>query len=167
MEVTNMNMIECAGWIDNSCDDGPGVRSVLFLQGCRKNCPGCHNRDIQEHGKGTMLEISKLMSLIDKKCCNKRITISGGEPLEQMASLLILLRKLKKKGYEICVYTGWELKQIPKSIIEKIDYLKTGGFVSDLRNPNIQYVGSSNQRMFLVKNGQVNELNLTVLRREI
>lgn len=161
-EVTYMEMIECAGWIDSSCDDGPGIRSVLFLQGCKKNCKGCHNRQIQEHGKGTMISIDKLIAFIDRECCNKRITISGGEPLEQLDSLIHLIDKLKKKGYEICVYTGWELKFVPKCILDKIDYIKTGGFVKELRDASIQYVGSSNQHMFSISNGSVTELELVV-----
>lgn len=157
-----MDRIECAGWIDSSCDDGPGVRSVLFLQGCRKNCKGCHNHQIQEHGKGTMINIENLIDFIDKRCCNKRITISGGEPLEQFDSLVLLVDRLKNKGYEVCVYTGWELLSVPKSLLEKIDYIKTGGFVNDFRDSNIQYVGSSNQHMFSVENGSIVELNLVV-----
>lgn len=157
-----MKRIECAGWIDCSCDDGPGIRSVLFLQGCRMNCPGCHNRQIQEHGKGTMMEIDMLIDFIDRKCGNKRITISGGEPLEQLESLQILVGNLKNKGYEICVYTGWELEHVPKALFKKVDFIKTGGFVSNLRNSNIQYVGSLNQHMFSVKNGSVIEIDLGV-----
>lgn len=157
-----MERIECAGWIDSSCDDGPGVRSVLFLQGCRKNCKGCHNRQIQEHGNGTMMNIDKLISFIDKNCCNKRITISGGEPLEQLDSLEILVDRLKNKGYEVCVYTGWELQFVPKSLLGKIDFIKTGGFVNELRDSNIQYVGSSNQHMFSLEKGSVIELDLAM-----
>ena len=148
-----MDRIECAGWIDSSCDDGPGVRSVLFLQGCGKKCPGCHNHQIQEHGKGTMMIIDKLIEFIEQRCCNKKLTISGGEPMEQMKSLIILIDKLKSKGYEVCVYTGWDYENVPSRILNKVDYIKTGGFVSSLKASNIQYVGSSNQHMFSMKNG--------------
>lgn len=156
------NTIECAGWRESSCDDGPGIRSVLFLQGCSKNCKECHNAEIKEHGKGRMLSIDELIMFIESKCCNRKITISGGEPLEQLDSLEILLRKLKVKGYNICVYTGWEIESVPRSILKLVDYIKTGSFVNDLKNPEIQYVGSSNQHMFSINNDNIKELNLAV-----
>lgn len=156
------DIIECAGWHENSCDDGPGVRSVLFLQGCNKNCKGCHNAAIKEHGKGTMISIDELMVFIESQCCNKKITISGGEPLEQMDSLEILIRRLKAKGYNICIYTGWEMERVPPRILKFVDYIKTGSYVSNLKNPEIQYVGSSNQHMFSVNNGNISELDLIV-----
>ena len=157
-----LDTIECAGFYENSCDDGPGVRSVLFLQGCTKNCIGCHNYKIREHGKGTRVKIDDLINYIDLYCCNKKITISGGEPLEQMDSLIILLSKLKKRGYNICMYTGWELNMVPHKIIILLDYIKTGGFISNLKNSNIQYVGSSNQHMYYIDNGNVIELSLVM-----
>ena len=156
------NTIECAGWHENSCDDGPGIRSVLFLQGCSKNCKECHNAGIKEHGEGTMVSIDKLLMFIESHCCNKTITISGGEPLEQMDSLEILIRNLKAKDYNICVYTGWEIESVPKNILEFVDYIKTGSFINDLKNPEIQYVGSSNQHMFSIYNDNIKELDLVV-----
>ena len=157
-----MNRIECAGWLESSCDDGPGIRSVLFLQGCRKNCRGCHNRRIREHGKGTMMSMDELLKFIDNNCCNKKITISGGEPMEQMDSLEVLLKALRQKNYDICIYTGWELEDIPDRILQYADYIKTGGFISELKNSGIQYVGSSNQHMFSLKGDLVQELNLSL-----
>lgn len=156
------NTIECAGWHESSCDDGPGMRSVLFLQGCSKNCKECHNAGIKEHGKGTMVSIDELIMFIESQCCNKKITISGGEPLEQIDSLEILIKKLKVKGYNICVYTGWEIERVPRSILKFVDYIKTGSFENDLKNPEIQYVGSSNQHMFSIYNDTIKELDLAM-----
>ena len=157
-----ISVLECAGWQESSCDDGPGVRSVLFLQGCSKNCEGCHNFNIREHGKGIMIPVDDLVEFIETKCCNKKITISGGEPLEQKEGLLLLLGKLKALGYNICLYTGWEIEQVPKEICSVANYIKAGGFVRELQDPGIQYVGSANQHLFIVGNGKIEELNLRV-----
>lgn len=121
-------VLECAGWRQNSCDDGPGVRSVLFLQGCTMNCPGCQNKSIRQKGLGALYSVNELAREIHKKCKNKRITISGGEPLEQAKSLIHLLKILRREHFDICLYTGWELKKVPRDIIENLTYLKTGNF---------------------------------------
>lgn len=147
------NKIECAGFIESSCDDGPGMRSVLFLQGCSKNCAGCQNAKMKEHGKGKTIAITELVKWIKTRCLNRKITISGGEPLEQLESLLELIRALKDEKFNVCVYTGWELEKIPENLIRTIDFLKTGGFVRELQDEKIQYMGSSNQHMYEINNG--------------
>lgn len=153
-------VIECAGFVKSSCDDGPGIRSVLFLQGCSRNCKGCHNSSIREHGKGKLIEIETLVRYLKENCCNKKITISGGEPLEQEKSLIVLIRRLKDEGYNICVYTGYDLENVPRQIFNYVDYIKTGAFTESLRNPEISYVGSSNQCMYKIENEHLIKLNL-------
>ena len=157
-----LKYIECGGFRDMSCDDGPGVRSVLFLQGCTRNCKDCHNSKIKEHGKGKMISIDNLIDFIDARCCNKKITISGGEPLEQMDSLIELIERLKIKGYNVCVYTGWEFDMVPDKIVNTVDFIKTGSFISNLKSSGIQYVGSSNQHMYYVNKGNIKELSLAI-----
>lgn len=139
--------IECAGWKQSSCDDGPGIRSVLFLQGCRKNCPGCHNKEQQKHGAGVFYKIDEIAGYILAHCRNKKITFSGGEPLEQKEALYELGSILKEKGFHICIYTGWEWSQIPEEILGLADIVKAGGYVEGKKNENLHYVGSSNQVM--------------------
>ena len=68
------------------------------------------------------------MLFIESHCGNKKITISGGEPLEQANSLEILIHRLKGKGYNVCVYTGWEIERVPENILRLVDYIKTGSF---------------------------------------
>ena len=150
--------IECAGFIESSCDDETGMRSVLFLQGCKKNCAGCQNVRIREHGKGKVIEIAELVKRIKRECYNKKITISGGEPLEQMEGLLKLVEALKKEEFNICIYTGWKLEAVPEILIKNIDFLKTGEFIRELQHEKLQYMGSSNQHMYKIKDGKLTEL---------
>ena len=153
-----MRYLEVAGWKKNSCDDGPGIRSVLFLQGCSMNCPGCHNRDIQKRGEGSLMSIDEIISFVESRCHNKRITISGGEPLEQWEALEKLLISLKEKGFDMCLYTGWDFRQIPEKVFKLVDYIKTGNFVMEKRNVDIHYVGSENQKMYHLTGDGVCEL---------
>lgn len=120
--------IRVAGFIKTSVSDGPGIRSVLFLQGCTRRCPGCHNPELQKQNSGTLLNIADLVKFIKRECLNKRITISGGEPLEQFNAFYILVNILNKAGFDICLYTGFERKYVPTNIIDKLHFLKTGSF---------------------------------------
>ena len=140
--------VECAGWKNTSCDDGPGIRSVLFFQGCSMHCPGCQNAQTHKQGAGTVFTVDEIITYIDKHCHNKKITISGGEPLEQMESLYSIIDILNKKKYNICIYTGWSFDQVPAYIKENTDYIKCGGFDLAKKDSSLMYVGSYNQKMY-------------------
>ncbi len=140
--------IECAGWKKTSCDDGPGMRSVLFFQGCSMNCPGCHNSATHKKGYGKTMETSEVIALVENECLNKKITISGGEPLEQLEALYEIVDILYERKYNICIYTGWSFNRVPELIKKKINYLKCGHFDIAKKNSSLMYVGSENQEMY-------------------
>lgn len=142
--------IEISGIIDTSLADGPGVRSVLFMQGCSKGCVNCHNKQAQQKGYGKNYRIDELIDYIKSICLNKKITISGGEPMEQYEELLELTKRLCKMQYDICIYTGLELEEIPEEILKYINYIKTGEFIDALKDSTLAFVGSSNQKMYKV-----------------
>lgn len=130
---------------DGSVADGPGIRSLIFFQGCKAHCPGCHNPETWEIDKGIIYSVDELVDEIITKSMTKRITISGGEPLLQKDSLIDLLHKLKVCNFDIALYTGFDLKDIPQEILVSIDYVKTGLFVLEKKSSLLQYVGSENQ----------------------
>lgn len=152
--------LRCAGWKQSSCDDGPGIRSVFFFQGCSKNCPGCQNSCTHKKSDGKTLSVGEAFSFIKKNCRNKKITISGGEPLEQKNALLELLSLLRSGGFNICVYTGWNLEEIGGDVIGKVDFIKCGSFDITRMSSNLMYVGSANQKMYKVAGGKIEEMNL-------
>lgn len=119
-------------------------------------------RAAETSAEGRMIEVTELVKQIEKNSYNKKITISGGEPLEQLESLLELVEILKKEKFNICVYTGWKLEFVPDSLIKNIDFLKTGEFIRELQNENLQYVGSSNQHMYEIHNGELKEQVLSI-----
>lgn len=79
---------------NNSVVDGPGIRTVLFMQGCDLHCKGCQNRSTWNIEKGKKVDIDELVNELTKKVFNKKITISGGEPLMQKECLIELVTKL-------------------------------------------------------------------------
>lgn len=129
---------------NNSLVDGPGIRSLIFFQGCDIHCQGCQNESTWDISKGHKVEVSELITEIKRNVRNKKITITGGEPLYQEDGLLELLKGLE--GFDIALYTGHIKESIPNEILERVTYLKSGPFVERLKTSVMPYVGSSNQK---------------------
>lgn len=90
--------------------DGPGIRFVLFLQGCHLQCKYCHNRDTWDINGGSY---KSLDAIFEKIMCYKNyiypnggVTVTGGEPLLQVKFLIELFTKLKDKGIHTCIDTS-------------------------------------------------------------
>lgn len=130
---------------NNSVVDGPGIRTVLFMQGCDLHCKGCQNRSTWNIEKGKKVDIDELVIELTKKVFNKKITISGGEPLMQKEGLIELVTKLNDLGFDIALYTGHQKEDVPSSLLDKVKYLKTGNFIQELKTTVKPFVGSENQ----------------------
>lgn len=128
--------------------DGLGYRTVLFLQGCDLQCIGCQNKSTWDLTKGIKKDVKVLAQELREKCFNKELTISGGEPLMQTGALRELLEELK--DFDLCLYTGHELNEVPQSILTYLKYINVGRFVQELRTTTKPFVGSSNQRFMEV-----------------
>ncbi len=138
---------------NRSLVDGPGVRTVVFFQGCDLHCKGCQNSSSWDISKGTPYEIDELARLLRKKVVNKKITLSGGEPLMQKDAILELVKKLP--DFDIALYTGHELKDVPNDILQNVDYIKVGPFEEELKSSTTPYVGSTNQIFLKVNNAKM------------
>ena len=130
---------------NNSVVDGPGIRTVLFMQGCDLHCKGCQNKSTWDIEKGKKVDIDELVNELTKKVFNKKITISGGEPLMQKESLIELVTKLNDLGFDIALYTGHQKEDVPSILLDEVKYLKTGNFIQDLKTTVKPFVGSENQ----------------------
>ena len=131
---------------NRSLVDGPGIRTVVFLQGCNLCCQDCHNKKTWDINKGKKMLVDSLVKELNRRVINKKITISGGEPLLQFTALKELLLKLKSADFNIALYTGYEVEEVPKELFKYIDYIKTGRFIKKLQTSVIPYVGSTNQK---------------------
>ena len=89
--------------------DGPGVRMVVFSQGCPLRCKYCHNPDTWEMNAGTEMTVDEIIEAYDK--CkeflkNGGITVTGGEPLMQIPFLTTLFQRCKELGINTCLDTS-------------------------------------------------------------
>ena len=129
--------------------DGPGLRTVVFVQGCDKRCPGCHNPGSWDKKGGILYSVEDLVGKIVGIAETHRVTISGGEPLLQLAATMDLARSLKDKGFDLCLYTGREESEVPREIYTVFDAVKTGPYDEKKWTSVTPYVGSTNQKFTL------------------
>lgn len=157
-----MKALQVSGFLDNSTVNGEGLRSVLFLSGCFHNCPGCHNKDMQDINYGENIEVNEIITRIkDNIPIIEGVTISGGEPFEQWENLLPLLQEIRKESLTCWVYTGYTYNQINNKnnfnkLLPWIDVLVEGPFIKDLLTKDHPYIGSSNQRILQLSSGNIN-----------
>ena len=150
-----------AGIIRESIVDGPGMRFVVFTQGCHHRCPGCHNPETHDFQGGLEMPsrdvVSNFMSEADGNPLLDGVTISGGEPLLQAKELLPLAEAVKDRGLGLWLYTGYTIEEIAArgnryelDLLAKADTLVDGRFVERLRSADSRetpFAGSANQRI--------------------
>lgn len=134
---------------NRSLVDGPGVRTVVFFQGCDLRCKGCQNPSTWEMKNGIEMTTDELVTILEKEVVNKKVTFSGGEPLMQVDALIDIVKKLE--GFDIAVYTGHGFEEVPQELLDNIKYIKTGSFKEELKSTVKPYVGSTNQEFRRVK----------------
>jgi anaerobic ribonucleoside-triphosphate reductase activating protein len=130
--------------------DGPGNRLVVYLQGCDRHCEGCHNEKTWSFDGGIRFSVKELVAKVLSNLSEsaRNVTVSGGEPLCQPNALNTLLDYLKRAGLNVCLYTGYEFDEVPQTVKDKVDYLKTGCFILSQRTTVSGFYGSKNQKMW-------------------
>ena len=149
-------------------ENGTGCRVTIWASGCPHHCPGCHNKHTWEYGQGkNIFDVQEhIFEAVDKPYI-KGITLSGGDPLCQNYSALLQLNKFidtyKERFPEkdIWIYTGDVIENIvmrsdlssklKSDILEKCDYLVDGPFIQEQYDPDLEFRGSSNQRIINLK----------------
>lgn len=91
--------------------DGPGIRYVIFLQGCALHCKYCHNRDTWNKNNGMIISADEIVNKIRRYKnfiipSGGGVTVSGGEPLLQVQFLITLFTKLKEEGIPTAIDTS-------------------------------------------------------------
>ncbi len=158
-------MLQVAGFLEHSTVNGHGLRSVLFVSGCRHACLGCQNTAMQDYHYGESLSIDTVYKRILKnQPILDGVTFSGGEPFDQCAALAQLGIRLKSAHLNIWCYSGYTYENLKKlsqenmdikALLDLVDVLVDGPFVQSLANPNLKYRGSSNQHIYALQKGEI------------
>lgn len=150
--------LSIAGVIKESIVDGRGIRYAVFTQGCPHHCPNCHNPQTWPFDGGSEKEISEIFEDFKQNPMLRGITFSGGEPFCQPAPLAELARQVHDIGKDVTVFTGYTYEQLLEkndeavnSLLAETDVLIDGPFVEELKNLELHFRGSENQRLIDMK----------------
>lgn len=153
---------------ENDIANGPGVRTSLFVSGCRHHCKGCFNPETWNFNYGnlfTQQEIDKIIISTEPSYVDG-LTLLGGEPFEpeNQLALIDLLKQFRNKlpQKNVWCYTGFSFVNdlLPKyqnnqenimELLNHIDVLVDGRFIEELKNSSLLFRGSSNQNIIDVK----------------
>ena len=154
-------MLRLAGMYTDSIVDGPGIRFSIYVQGCPHHCPGCHNPETLDPQGGFEAEVEDLAALISSyRDGIDGVTISGGEPFEQASPLADFACKVLEEGLNLVLYSGYRFEdllakssrdQAVRRLLEAGWLLVDGPYLSEQRDLNLPYRGSSNQRLLDLK----------------
>ncbi len=140
----------------DSIVDGPGLRAVLWTQGCGHHCKGCQNPQTWDFDGGGLVPIKEVLAAIDELKYHTGLTLSGGDPLYQVKECLEIIKYARKKGLNIWVYTGFTWEEIMKmskkdkiylEFLKYVDVLVDGRFILEERDLSLLFRGSRNQRL--------------------
>jgi anaerobic ribonucleoside-triphosphate reductase activating protein len=141
--------------------DGPGLRTSIYFAGCKHHCKGCHNPQSWDMNGGYSMPINHILTLI-KEDEFANVTFSGGDPFYQVDAVTELAKRIKAETDKtIWCYTGFTIEEIREDpnlskLLQYIDVLVDGPYVEALRNTDLPFRGSENQRIIHIKNEKSN-----------
>lgn len=132
--------------------DGPGIRYVIFMQGCPLRCQYCHNRDTREYSLGEKYSVAEVVAKVEKYKAymgeNGGVTVTGGEPLLQIDFLIELFKALKQKNIHTALDTSGfsDITDKLKKLLEYTDLV-----LLDIKHVNdeqhIKLTGVNNEKI--------------------
>lgn len=159
--------------LDKTQAEGPGIRFTVWLQGCPHRCRGCHAKDMWPENGGEDVSVSEILERILSSDGIEGVTFLGGEPLSQAAELSLLVKKIKKAGLSVTVFTGFVYEDIEKhgsreqkEVLENTDLLIDGPYIEEERDFSRPLVGSSNQR-FLFLTDRYSKADIEAMKNRI
>ncbi|MDD5871496.1 MAG: anaerobic ribonucleoside-triphosphate reductase activating protein [Bacteroidales bacterium] len=145
MEIRVLDIVE------GTSVDGPGLRTSIYLAGCRHHCPGCHNPQSWDFDAGKPMTDDEIIQIVAFNDFD--VTLSGGDPMYQPHTVAHLCRRIKQEtGKRIWCYTGFLWEQLTanpetRETLRWIDVIVDGQFVEAQADTSLLFRGSANQRI--------------------
>ena len=152
--------LRVAGITRESIVDGPGMRLVIFTQGCPHHCEGCHNPETHDPAGGRIMDSTEIIDLIEAARLIRGVTFSGGEPFLQAAVLATIAKEARRRGLDIVTYTGFLFERLLElatadagilALLRQTDILIDGPYRKAERDLRLAFRGSRNQRLLDVR----------------
>ena len=154
--------LRISGIEPESIVDGPGLRYVIFTQGCPHRCPGCHNPQTHDFAGGGPADIPAILADIAADPLLQGVTFSGGEPFCQPGPLAQIARAARGMGKDVVAYSGYTLEQLEAmagtdpavaDLLSLCDILIDGPYIEAQRDLTLRFRGSANQRVIYLQKG--------------
>lgn len=145
--------------------NGPGIRTSIFVTGCKLNCKNCFNKEYQDPNFGqtwTQKTTNQVINYLKSEEISG-LSILGGEPFESANDLINILNDINNKiNKNIWIYSGYTFEYLMKNpvykqLLEKVDVLVDGPFIESKKDLKLKFRGSSNQRIIDVKSSLIND----------
>ena len=142
--------------IEDTMVDGPGFRTAVYAAGCTHHCLGCHNPQSWDIHAGNRMDIEDILDPIMADPFAD-VTFTGGDPMMQPEGFTQLAQAIKERSSKsIWCYTGYTYEQLlampeQRKLLNYIDVLVDGPFIQKLRDEQLRFRGSSNQRLIDVQ----------------
>lgn len=159
--MENEKKIRLAAILPESLVNGPGIRRVLFSQGCPHNCQGCFSPHTHSYTDGALIDMNEIVEDIRRNPLLRGVTFSGGEPWDQADKFAYIAKEVKAMGLNVWCYTGYTFEYILKhqhsrnawnELLKYVDVLVDGKFEQEKSDGRLKFRGSSNQRIIDIKN---------------
>lgn len=151
-DAAGETLINVLDIVEDTMVDGPGFRTAIYCAGCAHACPGCHNPQSWGFDEGHAMSAEALMEVIEADPFAD-VTFTGGDPMYQAGAFAALAEGIKRQTRKtIWCYTGFTFEALLKDepchrLLRSIDVLVDGPFVERLRDPDLLFRGSANQRL--------------------
>jgi len=155
--TSSADVLNVAAFEPRSYVAGPGRRSVVWVAGCHRRCPGCSQPEFLTFNTGQQVPVSELWNRISKIADIDGVCFSGGEPFEHVPPLAALARLVHESGLTVVSYSGYRLEALEANrqrfgeLLDEVDLLIDGEYRFDDKGEH-RWRGSGNQRVHYLTN---------------